>query len=582
MPRRLHILMAILSCCFLYLAPGCGSENQSADPQDLENSDKQDNSHENKAADQAPIPPVGGPSPILPPGVGVVGPGSGGGGGSQGSVDKHERTGNDDNDVRPPNEANTEAFGPLSCANGLDDDGNGLIDCLDPACNGQTCNDANGCTIGDVCQPSGDTRICVGTPVNCDAIIGEECALTSCEATSALPGDTNFICNAVLDPALTVPGSCTPDGNCINPAPDGSCPTNACISGTCSTSGGACSVAADCPPNNNDLCEVGACALQGGDLLNPPTFVCTATDKVQVPVAQGGCNDDNSCTGDECIPATGLCDFDALSGNPCGLDDDNPCTTGTCDQGTCNTTPRGTCTLGDVNACEPGFVCALVPLLSATPICTCDDENSCTGPVDGCIGAGVCSGTPIIGPAPCDDGNSCTSGEICSGDQCLPGPITSPASCTAPLGLNPVQCPVAPSTCVNVVMGTCSPASTNAGLPCDEVTDCPAGTCDGFQNQCACTDTNACATSTCTGSPVTCQPTVFDDTICAVDDNLCTEQECTATGCVTAVLSGVQACVVIDTTPTPDVCVQGSVTCTLGVAGGPCVANDPAVVVPCP
>ena len=54
-----------------------------------------------------------------------------------------------------------DAGGPLGCyppetdcTNGIDDDLNGLTDCADPACDGQTCSTGATCTMG-YCPPAG-------------------------------------------------------------------------------------------------------------------------------------------------------------------------------------------------------------------------------------------------------------------------------------------------------------------------------------------------------------------------------------------------------------------------------------------
>jgi hypothetical protein len=48
-----------------------------------------------------------------------------------------------------------------ACGNGVDDDGDGLTDCADPDCQGQSCDDGNTCTTTDHC----DAGVCRGVPV---------------------------------------------------------------------------------------------------------------------------------------------------------------------------------------------------------------------------------------------------------------------------------------------------------------------------------------------------------------------------------------------------------------------------------
>ncbi|MFT3838394.1 MAG: putative metal-binding motif-containing protein [Myxococcaceae bacterium] len=57
------------------------------------------------------------------------------------------------------------------CANGLDDDQDGLTDCADPGCNGQMCDDANTCTTATTCSGTtcggGNTMMCTMPPAEC-------------------------------------------------------------------------------------------------------------------------------------------------------------------------------------------------------------------------------------------------------------------------------------------------------------------------------------------------------------------------------------------------------------------------------
>lgn len=575
MRRRLHIFTAILSCCFLYLAPGCGDVNQ---PQDAQNVDHK--GEDVKVADQAPVSPTnplppGGGAPIVPPGPGVVGPGGGGGpngGGSQGG-NKPARTGNDDDDVRAPIEGDLEAFGLFACADGIDNDGDGLVDCADPNCGGRTCNDGEGCTIGDTCLPSGGSLVCVGTQVNCEELVGNECSIDVCMELNDNPGDTNFVCESTLAPPTTSCTPNTPTDNCpLTPGrnPDGTCPTNTCTGGTCSITGGACTVTADCPPNLVDACLIGSCdtAVVGG----VPSFVCEEVPKVSAPTP-AGCADGNPCTGDMCNAATGACEYFINAGTQCSTG--NPCSIGTCDaMGTCGAiVARGACTsdadcdstLG--STCVGGF-------------CTCADTNPCTN--ETCNATTTCVVTNAPALTPCSDGNPCTTGpETCNGTgTCTPGPASATTCPVA--GVVGAPCPVG-VTCLNVTPGTCSPLSTNPGAACTIDADCPGGTCDGELNRCGCTpgDGVDCTTDTCAGAPTPTCVSTPDDAACPSDDNPCTNEICTATGCSAEVLTGTQSCVFVDTTPDPDVCYEGSLTCTAGTAG-PCTQNQPPVVTPCP
>lgn len=54
----------------------------------------------------------------------------------------------------------------MRCADGEDNDCDGLTDCQDPDCGGQACNDNNNCTEHDKCGLDGGR--CRGEPIVCD------------------------------------------------------------------------------------------------------------------------------------------------------------------------------------------------------------------------------------------------------------------------------------------------------------------------------------------------------------------------------------------------------------------------------
>ena len=78
-----------------------------------------------------------------------------------------------------------------------------------------------------------------------------------------------------------------------------------------------------------------------------------------------------------------------------------------------------TCTTGDV--CQGG-TCSGTPVTNGI---ACDDDNSCTGP-DTCQ-AGTCTGTTLVNGTPCDDGHVCTRGDSCQAGTCIPGAGPAPA-----------------------------------------------------------------------------------------------------------------------------------------------------------
>lgn len=87
------------------------------------------------------------------------------------------------------------------CGNGVDDDGNGLTDCADPACAGKACTLTGGgsgtCQSGScvapVCVPV--TEICSnGIDDDCDQLT--DCADPDCNGQACSPSDPNMVCNA--------------------------------------------------------------------------------------------------------------------------------------------------------------------------------------------------------------------------------------------------------------------------------------------------------------------------------------------------------------------------------------------------
>ncbi len=92
------------------------------------------------------------------------------------------------------------------CANGLDDNGDGKIDCDDPTCATRGCNDNDLCTKGDTCQ----SGACTGTAYTCSAP-------NQCQVTGS--------------------GMCEGDGGCTYTPQAGSCTGGTCSNGTCISAG---------------------------------------------------------------------------------------------------------------------------------------------------------------------------------------------------------------------------------------------------------------------------------------------------------------------------------------------------------
>ena len=100
----------------------------------------------------------------------------------------------------------------VSCANGIDDNGNGLADCADPSCNAQACIDGNNCTYGETCQ-AGACR--PATTLTCNSPPAGPCwqAQGTCQFNATCLYSPNF------SGSCTNPNEvCRPDGSC-GPAP---------------------------------------------------------------------------------------------------------------------------------------------------------------------------------------------------------------------------------------------------------------------------------------------------------------------------------------------------------------------------
>lgn len=97
----------------------------------------------------------------------------------------------------------------------------------------------------------------------------------------------------------------------------------------------------------------------------------------------------------------------------CACDDNNPCTDATCapPQGCIFTVRSGACE--DGNACTTGEVC-VGSVCTPGPALNCDDDNICTA--DSCNPASGCVYAEVGGL--CDDANPCTTAEICLGGLC--------------------------------------------------------------------------------------------------------------------------------------------------------------------
>ncbi len=330
------------------------------------------------------------------------------------------------------------ALGAEKCTDGIDNDGDGKVDCADADCTNQACNDNSLCTSNDRCA----NLQCQGTAISCDD--ANVCSTDSCNpATGCVHANNTASCND--GNACTTADTCS-GGACIGGSAPNCNDGNVCTTDSCSASAGcvhanntascndgnACTTADTCSggaciggsaPNCDDgnVCTTDSCSPASGCVHADNTAscndgnVCTTADTCSGGICVGGsapnCDDGNVCTTDSCNAVSGC----VHTNNTASCDDNNVCTTSSiCMNGTCQGINLLNCDDGDGctgDSCNPQTGC----VHTVTPGCWCDqdgdctDSNLCTG-IERCIDGNCVSGTPLS----CDDANSCTD------DSCDP------------------------------------------------------------------------------------------------------------------------------------------------------------------
>ncbi|HEX4341626.1 MAG TPA: MYXO-CTERM sorting domain-containing protein [Polyangiaceae bacterium] len=232
-------------------------------------------------------------------------------------------------------------------------------------------------------------------------------------------------------------------------------------------------------------------------------------------------------------------------------DDSNACTTDTCGGGSCGHS-NNAIACNDGNSCTTGDHCS-GGSCAGTPIsCTASDQ---------CHNAGVCVLGACTNPAKpngstCTDGNACTQNDACEAGACTSG---APVTCAAP-----DQCHTA-ATC-NTTTGVCNNPVKGDGTGCDDGNSCTSGeachsgVCNGGVGM-TCPLPDQChLAGSCSGG-VCSNPVKTDGTGCT-DGNACTQSDsCQAGACV----AGPPV-----TCPAPDQChTAGSCNTTTGVCSNP-------------
>ena len=213
------------------------------------------------------------------------------------------------------------------------------------------------------------------------------------------------------------------DDNCNGQTDEGLCEDgDPCTKDSCNTSG-------DC-----QHAQLAGMACDDGS-------ECTQTDKCLAGKCVGGnnlnCDDNDPCTTDSCDPFTG-CQHVVASDAACASDGKD-CTLDTCKNGKCE------------------------HIVTDSLPCQSDGEQ-CTDDV--CM-AGVCK--HVNSSKPCDDGNSCTVGDLCSGGKCLSGKTPSCDDGN----------PCTTDSCDPNMVDGCQHANNDYAACASTSADCPTGQCAG-------------------------------------------------------------------------------------------------------
>lgn len=277
---------------------------------------------------------------------------------------------------------------------------------------------------------------------------------------------TGLVCAPVVDPTT-----------CSDMATNGSETDVDCGGGACPAcgDGASCAAGSDC---TSGVCQAGTCQSQ-----LPEGSVCMSPAQC----SSGFCVD-GVCCGSACSGLCQGCDS-ALTGG----------TNGVCGSVLVGTDPNSECadagpaTCGTTGSCSGTGTCSLYPGGSACSGSSCSGETQtdpgvCDG-VGTCVAGSMSSCTPYTcGPTACKTMCAahvdCTSGNYCSGGNCVPqlmsGAVcSSTAQCLSGSCVDGVCCNTSCSgTCFKCslagMLGTCSAIPSGE----DPDNEC-AGTCDG-------------------------------------------------------------------------------------------------------
>ncbi len=417
--------------------------------------------------------------------------------------------------VLPAAEASTAA-----CTDGQDNDCDGLTDCADSDCLGQTCGahglrcNASACACsgnGGVAQAT-ETTCTDGVDNDCDGLV--DCADPNCAAGMAC-GANGLACNAS--------SVCACSGN----------------GGTAQATESLCSDArdndcdglVDCADSN---CATGAACGPNGLQCSASTCKCSGNGGT-VQTTESSCSDghDNDCDGNtDCADSN-------CSGRTCasnGMQCSNLACKCSGNGGTAQT-PETSCADGADNDCDgltdcadtancaTGATCGANGLKCAASACACSGnggtaqatETSCTdGKDNDCDGLIDCADLNCKGTASCPYESSCSDGVDNDGDglvDCL-DPDCQHRDCSATLGAA-VCCGTGTNAtvCKNLAADPANCGGCGITCPTASGVTCTAvGTAPNLSGQCTCPGNldSQCPTPSgasrqaCSGSKLTC------------------------------------------------------------------------------
>jgi hypothetical protein len=337
-----------------------------------------------------------------------------------------------------------------SCSDGKDNDCDGLVDCVDPNCNGLSCGLPGRTCVAMACACSGNggtpqpfESLCSDARDNdCDGLI--DCADPTCEGRACGAGCS---CIGALKAELACSGGVDDDGDGQTDCADTDCAGRSCGQG---------------------------CVCSGG--LKVETLCANATD--DDGNGQTDCADSNCCVG--CPLACEL-----ICNN--GLDEDGnqliDCADPKCGGQSCGSNGRVCNATSCVCSGNGG-----VPQASET---SCFDgvDNDCDGLVD-CADPG-CQAQPCTCELNCKDGidNDCNGSTDCADSKCLR------KSCSATSAAS-VCCSTASSAVACKNLGTDELNCGGCGLACASNRLCVATTSGGVPSgRCDCSNSMMCPSS---------------------------------------------------------------------------------------